>query len=104
LYGRESLESGRIEQIVYKYRTSPTVRSIDFITLMHHSKSSIPQVDSSKLLLISSDPTLIQLTKSVEELLRISRETSLPSKLLKGRDSIGDTRSCIVGSRYKSGD
>jgi hypothetical protein len=31
LYGRRSLESGRIVQIVYKYRASPTVRSIDFI-------------------------------------------------------------------------
>jgi hypothetical protein len=46
LYGRKSLESGRIEQIVYKYRASPTVRSIDFIIPMHHSKSSIPQVDT----------------------------------------------------------
>ena len=45
LYGRKSLESGKIEQIVYKYRASPTVRSIDFIIPMHHSKSSIPQVD-----------------------------------------------------------
>jgi hypothetical protein len=31
LYGKKSLESGRIGQIVYKYRASPTVRSIDFI-------------------------------------------------------------------------
>jgi hypothetical protein len=31
LYGRKSLELGRIGQIVYKYRASPTVRSIDFI-------------------------------------------------------------------------
>jgi hypothetical protein len=45
LYGKKSLESGRIGQIVYKYRASPTVRSIDFIILMHHSQSSIPQVD-----------------------------------------------------------
>jgi hypothetical protein len=42
LYGRKSLESGRIGQIVYKYRASPTVRSI---IPMHHSKRSIPQVD-----------------------------------------------------------
>jgi hypothetical protein len=45
LYGRKSLESGRIEQIVYKYMASPTVRSIDFIIPMHHSKRSIPQAD-----------------------------------------------------------
>jgi hypothetical protein len=36
LYGRKSLESGRIRQIVYKYRASPTVRSVDFIIQMHH--------------------------------------------------------------------
>jgi hypothetical protein len=40
---------GEIRQIVYKYRASPTVRSIDFITSMHHSKSSIPQVDNARL-------------------------------------------------------
>jgi hypothetical protein len=38
LYGKKSLESGRIGQMVYKYRASPTVRSIDFIIPMHHSK------------------------------------------------------------------
>jgi hypothetical protein len=54
LYGRKSLESGRIRQIVYKYRAFPTVRSIDFIIPMHHSKSSIPQVD--KLEGIYDDP------------------------------------------------
>jgi hypothetical protein len=48
LYGRKSLESGRIRQIVYKYRASPTVRSIDFIIPMHHSKRSIPQVNNSQ--------------------------------------------------------
>jgi hypothetical protein len=45
LYGRELLESGRIRQIVYKYRAPPTVRSIDFIISMHYSQSSTPQVD-----------------------------------------------------------
>jgi hypothetical protein len=45
LYGRRSLESGKIEQIVYIYRASPTVRSIDFIIQMHHSQRSTPQVD-----------------------------------------------------------
>jgi hypothetical protein len=49
LYGRRSLESGIIEQIVYKYRASPTVRSIDFIIQMHHSQRSTPQVDNSKI-------------------------------------------------------
>jgi hypothetical protein len=38
LYGRKSLESGRVEQIVYRYRASPTVRSIDFIIPTHHSQ------------------------------------------------------------------
>jgi Sugar (and other) transporter len=46
LYGRKSLESGRIRQIVYKYRASPIVRSIHFIILMHYSQSSTPQVDN----------------------------------------------------------
>jgi len=46
LYGRKSLESGRIEQIVYKYRASPTVRSIDFIIQCTIPKSSVPQVDN----------------------------------------------------------
>jgi hypothetical protein len=46
LYGRKSLESERIGHFVYKYRASPTARSIDFIIQMHHSKSSIPQVDN----------------------------------------------------------
>jgi hypothetical protein len=36
LYGKKSLESGRLGQIVYKYRASPTVRSTDFIIPMHH--------------------------------------------------------------------
>jgi hypothetical protein len=39
------MESGRIDQIVYKYRASPTVRSIDFIIQMHRFQRSIPQVD-----------------------------------------------------------
>jgi hypothetical protein len=46
LYRRKSLESGRIEEIVYKYRASPAVRSIDFIILVHHSQRSTLQVDS----------------------------------------------------------
>jgi hypothetical protein len=50
LYGGKSLESGRIRQIVYKYRSSPTVRSIDSIIPMHHSKRSILQVDILYLL------------------------------------------------------
>jgi hypothetical protein len=35
----------RIEQIVYKYRASPTVRSIDFIIQCTIPKRFIPQVD-----------------------------------------------------------
>jgi hypothetical protein len=38
---------GGIEQIVYKYRASPTVRSIDFIILIHHSQRSTLQVDTT---------------------------------------------------------
>ena len=38
LYKRKSLEPGRIRQIVYKYRASPTVRSIDFIIQMQHAQ------------------------------------------------------------------
>jgi hypothetical protein len=45
LYGRKSLESGRIGQYVYKYRASPTVRFIDFITQCTIPKRFIPQVD-----------------------------------------------------------
>jgi hypothetical protein len=47
LYGRKSLESGRIEQIVYKYSASPAVRSIDFIIQCTIPKRFIPQVDIS---------------------------------------------------------
>jgi hypothetical protein len=45
LYGKKSVESGRTGQIVYKYRASPTVRSIDFIIQCTIPKSFIPQVD-----------------------------------------------------------
>jgi len=45
LYRKKSLESGRIEHIVYKYRASPTDRFIDFIIPMHHFQRFIPQVD-----------------------------------------------------------
>jgi hypothetical protein len=45
LYRRKSLESGRIGRIVYKYRASPTVRSIDFII-----QCTIPKVPLLKLL------------------------------------------------------
>jgi hypothetical protein len=44
LYGRKTLESGRIRQIVYKYGASPTDRSTDFIIPMHHFQRFIPQV------------------------------------------------------------
>jgi hypothetical protein len=49
LCGRKSLESGRIRQIVYKYRASPTVRSIDFIIPMHHFQRFIPPFDKIKV-------------------------------------------------------
>ena len=45
LYIIKSLESGRIGQIVCKYRAFPIVRSIDFIIQCTISKSFIPQVD-----------------------------------------------------------
>jgi hypothetical protein len=51
LYGKKSLESGRIEQIVYKYRASPTVRSIDFTIQCTIPKKFIPQVDTQALAL-----------------------------------------------------
>jgi hypothetical protein len=51
---KKSVESGRIEQIVYKYRASPTVRSIDFIIQCTIPKRLIPQVD----LLMGSRPIL----------------------------------------------
>jgi hypothetical protein len=74
LYGRKSLESGRMRQIVYKYKASPTVRSIDFIISMHHSKRSIPQVDRHQWSLRgfrfnSGDP--VQLLEILNRRLRI---------------------------------
>jgi hypothetical protein len=46
LYGKKSLESGRLGQIVYKYGASPTVRPIDFIIQCTIPKIFIPQVDN----------------------------------------------------------
>jgi hypothetical protein len=54
LYGRKTLESGKIRQIVYKYRASPTDRSIDFIIPMHHFQRFIPQVDTLEFFCIIS--------------------------------------------------
>jgi hypothetical protein len=43
---------GRLEQIVYKYRASPTVRSLDFIIQCTISKRFIPQVDTKHRILM----------------------------------------------------
>jgi hypothetical protein len=61
---------------VYKYRASPTVRSIDFIIQMHHSQSSTPQVDKD----IRASPQLwIENVRHPENTLRL-QECTLPDE------------------------
>jgi hypothetical protein len=85
LYGRKSLESGRIEQIVYKYRAPPTVRSIDFIIPMHHSKRSISQVDSFVIISEISSTRLrgrtIAITTAVQAMASIVFTVAMPYML-----------------------